>query len=264
MRPHGAFHPSGISLFALPGSASRLFVINRRSSTSSTVEVFDVDQGRLVHLKTIRDERHLISPNDLVAISPEQFYLTNDHGFSSVLLQGIENLLHRMPHLRFGAIAYFDGQRFTTVARDIAFPNGIAVDQAAGRLYVASVLGECLRYADWDQAKPQRELSFNGEIPLTGAPDNIEWDSLGNLWVGVHQHFSMLSGYTLGLLPTSPSRVVCISALKLREPRVEEIWSDDGNRLSSSSVAAVYQHADGRKLLLIGAAFDDHLLIGEL
>jgi arylesterase/paraoxonase len=125
-------------------------------------------------------------------------------------------------------------------------------------------LGRELLVAEWNKGNPSRELSFAESTALPCFPDNLEWDLDGNLWVGAHSDFDALGGYTVGLRTTSPSSVLRISGLQAPEPAIEEIWADSGILLSSSSVAGFYKREDGRNLLLIGAAFDDHMLIGEL
>ena len=45
-----------------------------------TIEIFLLQDDQLVHQKTVSDPA-LVSPNDLVAVGPEQFYVTNDHRY---------------------------------------------------------------------------------------------------------------------------------------------------------------------------------------
>lgn len=118
----------------------RLFVINHRTPTRMTVEIFQVEEDRLTHLRTTADDGYLISADDLVVVGTPQFYVTNDHGFL-LLLQLPETVLHYLPHLNLGSIIYFDGARFFGVAERLAFPNGIAVDMKAGWMYVAFTWG---------------------------------------------------------------------------------------------------------------------------
>lgn len=266
VRPDGGFHPAGISLYQKAGSANRLFAVNGRSSAHRTVEIFEVEDERIVHLRTVEDEQHLISPNDLVAVGDEQFYVTNDHAFSNALLQYMENSAFRYaPSFHSGSVSYFDGEKFTTVAQRLSYPNGITVARkTTDRIYMASLLGKELLVAEWNKSDPSRELSFTGRIPLPCFPDNLEWDADGNLWLGAHSDFAAVMGYTVGLRTTSPSCVLRISGLEGTEPAADEIWADSGAQLSSASVAGVYKRADGRNLVLIGAAFDDHMLLGEL
>lgn len=263
VRPKGSFHPRGISLFEGEDGSRRLFVINHRTPTRMTVEIFDVEkEDRLQHRRTIADDRFRISVNDLVAVGRERFYATNDHGFMP-LLQPLETVLHYLPHLHFGSIVYFDGTSFCTVAERLAFPNGIAVDRKAKWLYVALTWGNTLLAAKWRPDKHEEPLTFTRVIPLQCVPDNLEWDADGNLWVGAHEDAFTLGLYAFGMRETSPSLAIRLSNLKA-EPSTQAIWRDDGSRLSSSSVAAAYKRADDRTIVLIGSAFDDRLLMGDL
>jgi arylesterase / paraoxonase len=262
VRPKGSFHPRGISLFKGEDGSRRLFVINHRTPTRMTVEIFDVEEDRLTHRRTVADDRFLISANDLVAVGAEQFYATNDHGFVP-LLQPLETVLHYLPHLDFGSIVYFDGTSFRRVAERLAFPNGIAVDRKAGWLYVASSWGRQLLVARWREDKPEEPLTFTREIPLQCAPDNLEWDADGNLWVGAHQDMATLGLYLFGMVEKSPSLAIRLSKPDADAP-AKAVWRDDGTRLSSSSVVAAYKRAEDRTIVLIGSAFDDRLLMGDL
>jgi hypothetical protein len=69
--------------------------------------------------------------------------------------------------------------------------------------------------------------------------------------------------FMFGVVEKSSSLAIRLSNPEA-EPPTQAIWRDDGARLSSSSVAAAYKHADGRTIVLIGSAFDDRLLMGDL
>jgi arylesterase/paraoxonase len=78
------FHPHGMSLYRGPNGALTLMAINRPlPDHPASVEIFDVDESGaapvLRHRKTVTGGL-LQSPNDLVAVGPDRFYLTNDHG----------------------------------------------------------------------------------------------------------------------------------------------------------------------------------------
>lgn len=78
------FHPRGCSLYCGAPGERRLLVISDRAAADHVVEVFDVDGGPLQHVRTVADPEHLISPNDLVALDGDQFYVAIDHGARSV------------------------------------------------------------------------------------------------------------------------------------------------------------------------------------
>ncbi len=80
----------------------------------------------LRHVRTVGDREHLISPNDLVALDGDRFYVTNDHGARQALLRVLED----GAGLPWSTVVFYDGSRFHTVATRIEFANGIALDRA--------------------------------------------------------------------------------------------------------------------------------------
>src|SRR3954447_16701098 len=259
------FHPRGCSLFGGPDGKRRLIVISDRSATEHVVEVFDLvgtayDSIALQHVRTVADPKNLISPNDLVALDSDRFYVTNDHGARQAFWQTLETGIG----LPWSTVVFWDGSRFHSVAKEIEFANGIALDHARKRLYVAATRSKRIYRYPWDPADPAKELSNRDHIELPGCPDNLEWDEDGNLWVGADPSFLRLSIYAVGITPTAPSLILPISFDTEPEPRVEEVWRDEtGEIISASSVAAVHGKGPVRRLL-IGQPFGDHLLDCEL
>lgn len=254
------FHPHGLTLFRSDSGDQRLFVINHRSERDHVIEVFDIDGDRLRHARTIADVEHLVSPNDLIALDGDRFYVTNDRGARQTLLQVLETGVG----LPWSTVVFFDGGRFHTVARHIEMANGIALDHNRGRLYVAASRAKRLYDFAWNDSNPAKELSDPRVIELPGCPDNLEWDEDGNLWIGADPSFLRIVLYFERIMATAPSLVLCLRFVGEAMPRIEEVFRDDtGEKISASSVAAVYGRGPVRRLL-IGAPFDDHLLDCEL
>jgi arylesterase / paraoxonase len=259
------FHPRGCSLFSGPDGQRRLMVISNRAATEHVVEVFDVvgtayESVALQHVRTVADPQHLISPNDLVALDSNRFYVTNDHGARQAFWQTLETGIG----LPWSTVVFWDGSRFHTVAKDLEFANGIALDHTRKRLYVAATRSKRLYRYPWDPADPAKELTDRDHIDLPGCPDNLEWDADGKLWIGADPSFLRLSIYTLGLTPTAPSLILRLNFDAGTEPHVEEVWHDaTGEIISASSVAAVSGKGPVRRLL-IGQPFGNHLLDCEL
>src|SRR5512143_1155932 len=123
------FHPRGCSLFTGKSGERRLMVISDRTTADHVVEIFDVvgeafDAVGLRHVRTIVDTDHLISPNDLVALDGDRFYVANDHGARTMLLRSLEDLYG----LPLSTVVFWDGSRCHTVAKGIVFANGMALD----------------------------------------------------------------------------------------------------------------------------------------
>jgi sugar lactone lactonase YvrE len=259
------FHPRGCSLYCGASCERRLLVISDRAAADHVVELFDVVEETfeavgLRHVRTVVDTEHLISPNDLVALDGDRFYVANDHGARSLLLRSLEDLYG----LPWSTVAFWDGHRCRTVARGIAFANGMVLDPARGRLYVAATRSKKIHAYAWDAGDPAKELTDFDPIDLPGCPDNLEWDEEGHLWIGADPSFVKLALYVAGLSPTAPSLVLRLCFDDGQSPRVEEVWRDDtGELISASSVAAVHGRGPVRRLL-IGQPFGNHLLDCEL
>ena len=56
-----------------------------------TIEKFLLQDDQLVHQKTVADPA-LVSPNDLAAVGPEQFYVTNDHRYQGGFKRFVEEI----------------------------------------------------------------------------------------------------------------------------------------------------------------------------
>ena len=259
------FHPHGCSFFAGKNGERRLMVISHRSKSDHVVEIFDVvgdtfDTLRLNHLHTVVDDDHLISPNDVVVLDGERFYVGNDHSARSNLLRSVEDL----SGFPLSTVSFWDGSRGHTVASGISFANGMALDRARGRLYVAATRSKKISVYAWDAQDPAKWLVESDSIHLPGCPDNLEWDEEGNLWIEADPSFVQLALYVAGLHKQAPSQVLCVSFDQQHEPRVEEVWRDEtGETISASSVAAVHGKGKVRRLL-IGQPFGNFVRDCEL
>jgi len=259
------FHPRGCSFFAGGNGERRLMVISDRTEADHVVEIFDVvgaafDTVALRHVRPIADADHFVSPNDLVAVDGDCFYVTNDHGARNVLLRSLEDLFA----LPVSTVVFCDGSRCHTVAKGIVFANGIAIDRARGRLYVAATRSKKLHVYAWDAGDPAKELTGSDAVDLPGCPDNLEWDEDGNLWIGADPSFVQLALYAAGVHSTAPSQVLRVSFDDAGNPHAEEVWRDGkGETISASSVAAVHGKGPVRRLL-IGQPFGKFLRDCEL
>lgn len=245
------FHPHGLSLFVDADGARRLFVVNHREDGSEWIELFRVgEDGILIHLRSITYPE-LVSPNDLVATGPEQFYATSDHGFPrGHWMQRIEDYLG----LPLAAVTYFDGRQGQKVFDGLRYANGINASPDGKRLYVAEVVARRLHVLDIGSIPTQ--LSSRTVAPMGSGIDNLEWGDDGQLWTGAHPRLFDFVAHAEDPQALSPSQVLRIDPETLTPV---EVFLDDGRALSGSSVAAVH----GRTLL-IGPVFAPHLLRCEL
>lgn len=241
------FQPHGISLWSGDGR-DVLFVVNHPPEGSGlprdTVEVFDVEPGRLVHRATLTDPL-LVMLNDLVAVGPDRFYVTRTHRHPPGFLQSLETYLQ----LSGAQVLFYGPGGFRVAVDGLVYPNGINVSSDGRSLYVASVTDGAVRVYDRDAAR--ETLSLRQVIAVEGGPDNIEVDAEGTLWIGAHPKLLRVGAHAEDPKEKSPAQVLRVRA----SGESDEVYLSDGDPLSASSVAAVR----GRRLL-VGQIFDDGIL----
>lgn len=238
------FHPHGISLYQDNADSTQwLFVVNHRAK-ENTVEVFQFKDTSLIHVKSIFDE-HFVSPNDLEAVSKNAFYFTNDHDSRGGVSSWKDFLV-----IGTGQIGFYDGNKTTILENGIRYANGITVSPDGSKIYVAACTdGSILSYN-------REPFSATGKIKCNTGVDNLEWDTEGNLWVGAHAKMLVFLGHSKDAKKKSPSEVLKISFPKGQKEVVTQVYLNDGNPLSGSSVAAPYK---GK--IYVGGVFDDGVLV---
>jgi len=117
------FHPHGIGLYRGKGGKMSLFVVNHRSY-DHYIEIFDFKKGKLVHRESIEDDL-MNSPNDVIPVGPDSFYVTNDHKSTS----GFGRMLEEYLPMAGSYVLYYDGSEFQKVAAGLAYANGINVNK---------------------------------------------------------------------------------------------------------------------------------------
>ena len=245
------FHPHGISFLKTEAKKRLLFVINHAEKRHS-VEIFEFDGKKLHHLESIRSSL-MTSPNDLVAVGPRQFYISNDHGNTGGLARKLEDYLR----LARSYVLYFDGTKAVKAAEGIAYANGVNVSADGRRLFVTATVGRKLLVYARDVFSGK--LMAEDEISCGTGVDNIELDTLGNLWIGCHPKMLAFVSHAGDVHKKSPSQVLKIQYAGKNNYQLKEIYLNDGTFISSSSVAAVYGNQ-----MLVGAVFDSKILLARL
>ncbi len=240
------FRPLGIDYFE-DGEVRRLFVVNE---AAGSVEVFDVaEDGGLIHLETFA-ERRLTSPNNVVALGPRAFYVTNDvkPGRNTALGD-----LHFLTRQSSGEVFFVDGDFWRLAAEDLHFANGIEISADGSQLFVAETSARRVRIYDRDAATGV--LTEAGAISLPSAPDNLTVDEQGDLWVAALPKPLATPRHKRNPDVPAPSEVIRIDA----DGHAQTVYRDDGSELSASTAAA--RLGD---LLVIGALYDEKFLICNL
>lgn len=240
------FKPLGLDYYE-EGETRRLFVVNE---AGPSVEVFDVmDTGDLVHLESFT-ERRLNSPNNVVAVGPRRFYVTNDArpGRGAPLAD-----LHFLMRIGSGDIFYVDGDVWRLAAEGLRFANGLALSPTGERLYAAETAGNAVKAFDRDPATGA--LTLAETIRLDAAPDNINTDEEGVLWVGALPKPLLVPRLERNLAATAPSAVIKVSP----GGEATTVYRNDGDEQSAVTVAA-----KGGDKLLIGALYEEKFLLCDL
>jgi len=233
------FLPHGISLYTDADGAQRLFVINHGNGEQA-VDIFSVTDGALQKIKSVTGDL-LRSPNDVVAVSPEAFYFSNDHRFlADETMRSLEDFLG----LPMTDAVYFDGSEFRSVAPSLTGANGINVSADGKTLYVAAARGSALHIYDRDLETG--DLTHQKAIALPGLPDNIELLPDGKLLVALHAKALDLLAHFGDASHKAPSQIVRIDP---QSGDIETIFLSLGEDLSAAST---------------GAQFGDRLIIGAI
>jgi arylesterase/paraoxonase len=240
------FRPHGISLYVAPDGTGTLFVVNHGGGRN-TIEVYDVADTRLTHRTTLSDPL-LRAPNDLVAVTPTQLYITNDHYYATGMMRTVEDYLRRP----WANVVLWDGHGFREAAGGIRLANGINASADGATLYVVATIGQALRVYARDMRSGA--LTFAREISLDSGGDNVEVAADGTLWIGSHPQLLTLVRYMAGKKPYAPSQVLRVDPRGGRD-EVKEIYLDTGEQISGASVGAVRGDR-----LLIGPIADSKFL----
>ena len=244
------FQPHGISLWHGENGARRLFVINHPSTGAEIVEIFDVGPDNiLTHVESI-SFKQMYSPNDVVAVGPRQFYATNDRRYDAGVMASIETYFA----LPMTSVVYFDGNKGEVAATGLVYANGINVSSDGAKVFVAEVLKR--RMTVFDRNEATGDLARNKRIKLNTAPDNIDVDEHGMLWIGGHPQALKFAGHAEDAANISPSHVVRVDP---ETGDVEDVFVSLDGEINGSSVGAAF---DGQ--LLVGAVFEPHIMVCPL
>ncbi len=244
------FRPLGLNYF-VEGDVRRLFVVN---DATKAVEIYSVaETGDLTHLESISEKR-VTSPNDVVAVGPRAFYVSNDVEAGRASLIGKAQFL-----LRAGAgkILYFDGVSMRAAAEGLRFANGLAINAQGTRLYAAETSGQALRIYDRDLATGVLALRRIESLPASPDNLNVAWD--GAVWIGAQPKPLQTPLVERDRTQSSPSLVIRFDDKDGVASPMTEVFSDRGDAISTATVAAL----SGRRLL-IGALLDDKYLVCDL
>lgn len=245
------FQPHGISLYVDKDGQDVLFVVNHQGG-KNTIEIFLLQPDRLVHQKTVAGAA-LVSPNDIVGVGLEQFYVTNDHRHT----EGFMRFVEEYGRQAWSNVVFYTGSEFVEAASGLGYANGIQVSADGRLLYVCATVEGALHVFDRNPAT--NDISLKETIDLHTGVDNIEIDMTGRLYIAAHPKLLTFVKHSEDAEYLSPSQVLRLEARPNSDYRVDEIYLDSGAEISGSSVAAI----SGDRML-IGAVFDPKFLDCQL
>jgi arylesterase / paraoxonase len=250
------FHPHGLSLYRDARGRETLMVVNHQSDGTQAVEIFDVNigpDGVALNYRAHVTGDLLFSPNDLVAVSGDAFYATNDHGSRTKFGAMLENWL-LLPRAN---VVYYDGDVFKVAADGLRFANGINVSPDGKFIYVAESTGrEIDTYA---RNSFDGNLTLKNTFDIPSGLDNIDVDARGNLWAASHPKLLDLIAYAKNPSKPSPSEVTELRVSGGIPESARTVYENAGDEIGASSVGVV----DG-KHLYIGSIFDPKILDCEM
>ena len=259
----GEFHPHGIALrFSSPqsndaGRAIELYAVNHLSPTKHEIVVFNILPSGELKLRRRISYPELISPNDLVVIDKDQFYVSNDHGNSlNTKMAVLEDYLA----LPLSSVSYFDGVEGHIVISGLRFANGLALSNGLSKesskdkqsLYVAETTAG--RISRFTQGDSRLEWTLDETLNVHLGVDNFEWDGNGNLLNAGHPKLFAFQAHVKDAEALSPSQVIRIN-VNTKPMSYETVYLNDGEALSGASGAAQWQDT-----MLIGSVFEPHFL----
>ena len=243
---HKPFSPHGISMIKAD-SVYKIMAISHPGK-AHTIEEFTLNGMVLTHDKTLRDPA-MISPNDLVMVSADQFYFTNDHRHN----RGPNRFLEDFGGRAVSNVVYFDGSDYREVADGIAYANGINFDRERQFLYVASSRGFLIKVY---RVKADGNLAFIEDIPCGTGVDNIELDAHGHIWVAAHPNLLRFRSYAKGKRDTAPSEILRINYRGKNDYSIDVIYTGTGELISASSVASSFG-----KHIFVGTVMDNEMVV---
>lgn len=183
-----------------------------------------------------------------MAFGLNQCYFTNDHAYANGLMRSIEDCGRLMANL-----IYHDGSSYNEAAAGFSYANGVNASPDGEKLYLTATTERILHVFKRDIPLGSFDLVTDIELGIGG--DNIEIDAKGEIWIGAHPQLLKFVSHAADRSKLSPSQVPCIKQNWPGDYAVEEIYLNDGQALSGSSVAAVMGNR-----LLIGAVLEHRFL----
>jgi len=214
---------------------------------------FRINRNALILDKNFTLEHEsLTGPNDIDVLEDGSFYVTNPMpsngpNESTKAILGVKN----------GTVLYYKNGKWTTVLKDMCYPNGVWVNQEKNYLVVAN--GGCKAVERYpiengmvvaNIEASTKELGM--DIPIG---DNLMMDNQGVLWTAAHPCPLQFLDHMKDSSAPSPSQIIAIDPNTMKSNMV---FQTNGELISTASTAL---RIDNR--LYISQVFDPFVLVVE-
>lgn len=247
------FRPHGLSLYHAGDGSQRLFVIDHPPGAAPSVEIFEqAATGAFRLVRTVRDPL-LRSPEAIVAIGPDQFYVANASGAGNDFTRATEQLFRR----GLSQLVHFDGRSMRTVATGLESATGMAISPDGSQIYVGEASGQ--RLAVFSRNAATGDLNLLEQVPLGSTPDNVNVDADGSVWIAAHPRLLALRLHRRDPQRPAPTQIFRFRPQAKGGSRLAEVYLNDGREISAGSIGAVFNQQ-----LLIGSGTDHRILRCQL
>jgi hypothetical protein len=243
-RDEEAFHPHGISSYLFEGKPYVAVVNHMNHPFTHAIEVFQIKENGLLFQKRYLNKR-IRSPNDIIALSPHEFYVSNDH-----LLQTFAQYLEDILNLPTSGISHFRNDKWSHAAGNLRFANGLAASFTQDKFYATATRGKALHV--YERNIETGTLTHQKRYPLASMPDNLLWENQTTLNLTGHLEPIAFLQHAFSESNISPWDM---SRFHTETGRLETVFSHDGSTFSAGSSALI---KDGH--LFAGTVFDAKFL----
>ena len=229
------FQPHGINLYKDPKTGEKtLFVVNHQHPPQ--VEAFDViDRETIKHRETFINSE-LISINEIVGVGKRSFYVTQDSKyFGSKPLLLVSTLLG----FEQGSLHYYNGENWKVIADDVHFANGLACSHDMKTLYLGET--NSMRIRVYERNTENGDLKLKEFIDLGAAPDNINVDPQGNLWVAGFPNILAIFLHIQNKTMKSPVHIMKLTVEGNKVVDIKRVLTSTGENISGISAVASYK-----------------------
>ncbi len=251
--------PHGLSLHIDKAGKRHMAVINHPKNRGIEPEVIDLytesSNGLFDFVRSVSDPLFQ-SPNDVLLVESEKFYVGNDKGGISTVDKIQEQMGRPM-----STVVFYDGESASIAVKNLSSVSGINLSLDQQTVYASETNAK--RMAVLKRNLADGSLKKIKTVKLTGSPDNINVSEDGSLVVAnipkvwaLIQHFIALQNNEY---KPSPSQVVRIDFDNKGDPLSEELFMSDGYDISTTSVGVIWANK-----LFLGSIDDKQMHVCEL